>query len=123
MFHALRLKYKEKSLKQHGEKDFYKVTKMDNTDGLCLSIQWESVDAERVALDMADCAWEYVLTFAPDEHDYANEETESLIKSYLDKARMIADTFKKASMAITVLTNTKNTGVRLTKRICSCCKK
>ena len=95
MFHALRLKYKEKSLKQHGEKDFYKVTETDNTDGLCLSIQWESVDTEQVALDIADCALECVLTFAPDEHDYANEETESLIKSNLDKARIIADTFKK----------------------------
>lgn len=95
LLHALRLKYKEKSLKHHGEEDFYKVTKTDNTDGFCLSIQWESVDTEQAALDIAGCALEYVLTFSPGEHSYANEEAESLIKSNLDKAKIIADTFKK----------------------------
>ncbi len=95
MFNALRKKYREKSLEEYNKEDHYKVTNTDNFYGFCLNVQWANPYTEEEALDIVKCALEYVLTFNPDEHGYANEEMERLVKDGISDAKEIAETFRK----------------------------
>ena len=95
MFNAIRERYREISLQKHNEEDFYEVSITDNFGGFCINVQWENPATEQKALDIVKCALEYVLTFNPDEHGYANEEMERLVKDGISDAKEIAETFRK----------------------------
>lgn len=95
MANALRQMYKEEGLKKYNDENFYRVTYTDNLDGFCLNVQWEHSDTEQQALDITHQTLEYVLTFNPEEHNYAKDEIKKLVKEGIEGAKKIAEQFRK----------------------------
>ena len=95
MAHSLAEKYQEEGFRRHQRADFYKVSNTDNNAGFCLCVQWESVNNKREALEIVKYALNYVLTFDPKEHRYANENLESQIRINLNAIKKIAGTIQE----------------------------